>query len=695
MVFYVLDRNEVLQTVISNDSPDKAMLFKAVLKEQLNKLYTLDMEVSANQPEAQYLVEENYILFKDLLGEWQLYIIKEVTETHDSEHTKAIYAEHASQELLDEICSYEISGQSLVASTMLSNVLTGTRWSAGNVTSTSARVIDNVKTLNKSVLEAVQALRTEYSFDIKFRFNVVGNRIANRYVDLLQNIGNDYGKRFEYNKDIDKVERVVNTADLKTAIVPVGKDGLDISSVTWTIPTNSLNKPAGQKYLENTTATAKWGYGVAGSKRPRYVYYENTEMTTADDLIRDAYIVLCNLTIPKTTYNLNVVDLFALTGDSSLSYESVKLGDYVVVVDNEFTPALAVKTMVIERDVDLLQPANTEIKLGNYIENLSDNGMDSIMSQVDQKIAGININPNIDEFGNGSYTDIQTLNDQTFHEAVGYTYMKDTEGLWVYDSPIDQTPSKVVAIKGGKLGIGTWNAQLQRWDISTFIDGGSVNASLINSGTLSSDLVKVGFNGITSKVVMDSSGLTVNNGGLKVTNTAGTSVLSADGNGNLTMLGTFTTGQAGNRIYLNGNGINFDNSGYSHTIAPSDFPPKIYVGSYLDSSMSVVTPSSSSNIAWGNNIYGKVWSGVFSLYFSLGTNTVGNADSVAIPSIANADMRYVSSIAVNSMASELYINVVGYSFTSGHLSTLSFRARTFGTGFTGTAKVLVTIYSFI
>lgn len=491
MVFYILDRNEDLKAIISNDNSDNSILYKSVVKEQLNKMYTLEMEVSATTPEAQYLVEENYILFKDTLGDWQLYVMKEVSEIHGADHTKEIYAEHASQELLDDLCNYEIEGQALSASTLLTNILSGTRWTVGNVTSGTIST-PTEKTLNKSVLQAVHILRGQYSYNVKFRFNVVGNKIVNRYVDLLLDIGNDYGKRFEYNKDIEKVERVVNTADLKTAIKPVGKDGLDISSVAWSTPTNPLNKPAGQLYLENTSATAQWGYGVAGSKRPRFVYYENTEIEEATALIENAYAVLQSLILPKTTYKLNVVDLFALTGDSSLSFESVRMGDYVVVVDSEFTPALALKTMVIERTVDLLQPANTDVALGNYIENMGDFSNSSIMEQVDKKIATISTDINLDQFGNGKYADIQSLNDQTFHEAVGYSYMKDTEGLWVYDNPVELSPTKVVAIKGGKLGIGKWNTQTMRWDIGTFIDGDTVNASLINAGTLSADRIQAG-----------------------------------------------------------------------------------------------------------------------------------------------------------------------------------------------------------
>lgn len=490
MNFYVLNRQEELLTILSNEDSETSILYKATVKEQINKMYTLEMEVSANSPQSQYVAEENYILFKDLLGEWQLYIIKEINEEHGTEHLKYIYCENASQELLDDISGFDIQGSPFTPEALLTGVLTGTRWEVGNVSQVVSH--ECVATTKKmSALAAVHAIREEYGLQVAFRYTVVGNTITNRYVDLKVSIGNDYGKRFEYDKDIIQVERIVNSTDIKTAVIPIGKDGLDISTAIWTVPTNPLAKPPNQKYLEDTTATAQWGYGVDGNKRPRYIYYEDTQIEDVPTLIQKGYEVLQSLVIPKTTYKMKVEDLFALTGDSSLSYESVRLGDYAVVVDTEFTPTLAVRTTVIERIVDLLEPANTDITLGNYIENLGDFSKDYLMGQVDKKIASIS------EFGNGSYKDIEKLNDQAFHEAVGYTYMEETEGLWVYDSPIDEVPSKVVAIKGGKLGIGTWNIQTQKWDISTFIDGTSVNASCINTGILKGDLIEGGSINIT------------------------------------------------------------------------------------------------------------------------------------------------------------------------------------------------------
>lgn len=484
MIFYILNKDEELLTVVSNDSPETGILYSAVLKEKLNDLHTLELELSSAPSVAQYLAEENYVLFKDLLGDWQLYKIKEVTDSHSYEKFKTVYCENASQELYDDLCEYEIDGVSLDINVILTEILQTTRWLVGTVENGSAITYTGMSE-NKSVLEALHMLRTQHNSDIKFRYAFTGNVITGRYVDILDSAGSDIGKRFEYRKDIEKIERVVNTADLKTAVKILGKDGLNIADIAWTTPTNPLNKPLGQLYLEDTVATANWGHGLAGDKRPRFLFVEDTESITADELISKAYNLLTANSVPKTTYTLEVIDLFALTGDSTLSFESVKLGDIVTVIDREFVPEVAVKSSIIEREVDLLLPENTKVVLGSYQSTQMDFN-NSVDSTVEVAIG------NIREFGNGSYSDIESINDQSFHEAVGFTYLKDTEGLWVYNEPITGNPSKVVAIKGGQVAIGAWNTGTQKWDIGTFIDGDSVNATMINTGTMNADLIKTG-----------------------------------------------------------------------------------------------------------------------------------------------------------------------------------------------------------
>lgn len=372
-----MNRDEEIVAVLGNTNPENPIISTALVTEKLNAMYTLEMEINGDIPESEFVIEENYIVFQDLLGDWQMYIIREVEEEHGEEFIKVITCEYCSQELVDEICNYQITGTTYTPSQLLTSLLTGTRWEVGQVDTVTTHPAVG-ETINKSVLEALYILADEYSLSVKFRLVISGNTITHRYVDLKAVVGRDIGKRFEYSKDIQTIKRTVDTTQIKTAIIPVGADAdggetsnpINITSITWTTPTNPLNKPAGQKYLENPSATAQWGYKGTSGKRPRYYYYENSNCKTPTELINDAYNVLMELSTPKVNYVVDAVDLYAMTGDENFEFESVLTGDLAVVIDHEFNPALTISAMVVGRKVDLLEPINTVIELGSFVDKL-------------------------------------------------------------------------------------------------------------------------------------------------------------------------------------------------------------------------------------------------------------------------------------------------------------------------------------
>lgn len=691
MDFYILNRQEKVVGVLTNEGHN-SFLSSAVMKESLREMHTLDLEVSSLGVEVAEVKEENFILFKDISGAWKEFIIREIKEVHGAESLKEIYAEDSSQELIDCPFLQELQGQELTPSFLLGILLQGTRWEMGEVDSVPAVPFPE-ETMKKSVLECIYQIVEVFNLQLRFRVEVLGNKIVGRYVDVKKSIGSDYGKRFEYSKDVEKIERKVQSTRLKTAIIPYGavpeeteeekeqeklKDNLqdgeekpkklpiDITGIQWSKPQNPLDKPLGQNYLEIPEATQQWGFmDKEGKMKPRFIIYENNECKTPEELIHKSYEVLKELSKPVTNYKLDIIDLFALTGDTELSFETVRLGDIVSVIDNEFTPAVKLRTSIISREVDLLLPENTTIELGFFIRNMVDvesskqvqhmidtalsTGLEGIEEKVvdisntfedfkkdyssnelnlnwiknsdfsnglkyydswngadfrteavreipyfdncarlsrgnftqeieggeklrnnnvtfsafvwgsgrlsievtyitedgepmqdvmnsepipehtgwgrysltvaitrphirrinvsyvpvgDSYITGLQLNLGTvpskysknpsDKYGKGVYDQIRAVSDEQFKNGLGYVYFEEEDGLWVYDKPSNNQPTKMTALKGGMLGIGNWNPQLQQWNIRTFIDGNMVNASCINTGKLNADLIKTG-----------------------------------------------------------------------------------------------------------------------------------------------------------------------------------------------------------
>lgn len=688
MEIYSLDRMEQVAGVLSNEG-ETAVLTSAILKEPLNKMHTLDLEVNSLAVDVQHIKEENYLLLKDLSDNWKCFIVREITEKHSTEEIKEVYAEDSSQELIDYIVRREFKDQSITLQSLLNVILLSSRWQVGAVDTTPA-IKFPVETKNKTALEVLYDAVEAFNMEVNFRIEVTGNKITGRFVDIKKHIGANYGKRFEYTKDIVSIERKVDSSKIKTACIPEGavpqeteeerkenkqateevkKPPIDITSIEWKRPTNPIDKPKGQDFIEIPEATAQWGYLKAdGSKTARVMYYNNTECLTPEDLINKAYAVLKEASKPVVNYKLDVVDLFALTGDEELSFEYVNTGDIVTVIDEVFNPPIELRTEIINKETNLLRPEESKVELGSFIRNLVDskataslteqinstvstvtNGLDYIESKVvnvsndfkkfennfnsielaqnwiknsdftneikgwnctgtlinisdipyftngvqlqagqyikqditgavqlintnitlsafikgsgyleiavtykDKKsnlqteiyksnlinstswerfsytssiaikdymaqitsisimftatattaITGLQLNLGLmaskyiknssDKFGTGVYEQVKAVTNTAFKQGTGYVYIDEDDGIWVYDKPINGRPTRATVLKGGMFGIGNWNNQTQSWDIRTFIDGNLVNASCINTGSLSANLLKAG-----------------------------------------------------------------------------------------------------------------------------------------------------------------------------------------------------------
>ena len=132
---------------------------------------------------------------------------------------------------------------------------------------------------------------------------------ANRTVSLLTFSGNDSGALFCYRKNMKSIKKVVDTQSLITRLYAYGKDGMTFA----------------------------------------------------------ANMRLADYAAPRVSYVLNAMDLSVLTG---YEHEAWKLGDIVTVKDDELN--LSVKTRIVRREYNLLEPWNTVLELSTTLRELGD-----------------------------------------------------------------------------------------------------------------------------------------------------------------------------------------------------------------------------------------------------------------------------------------------------------------------------------
>ena len=383
MDFVVLNRDEEAEIMLTDNGYDKATINSAKFHEEIDGLSTLDLEVPVTIDTAIYVREENIIGFFDESvspGAWRFFVIKEVKIIDTvPQKSMTVHCEDYSQELIDTIYYREQKGKTNTVAFMVDEILSNTRWEVN-----PTKPLDNPtittpfpeETQFKTSLEALQIVASVFGLHLEFEFQYFDMKIQHRYLTMKAELGEDRGVTFDYNVNISEIERTIDSTNVKTAIVPYGKetDGnfVKISNVVWTKPTNPANKPAGSAILEDTDATALWGFGDGtGNKRPRYVYYSNTDVTDPNVLIKEAWNQLQTVNTPKVNYKLTVLDLYALSGYAvDVLDMRVCLGDIINVVDRSFLYNMMVKTHVISRDVDLLNVGSTEIELGNFVGSI-------------------------------------------------------------------------------------------------------------------------------------------------------------------------------------------------------------------------------------------------------------------------------------------------------------------------------------
>ena len=510
MNIFILNRNEEIVQVLSDSAEKTAChFFNSTLVVELNKGSNFTFEVDAlNEELLEHIKEENFVVVPYDGSEYKLFIIREIVDIHSDSLIKEVYCEDASIELADEIILESFTDKVEIVDA-LKSMLKDTRWTSGIVDDSYIRQLTE-EYKSRSVLDAIYTLAGEYNVEVDFSVEFTGNTITGRKVNIKKAFGRTLGKRFESSKDITSLKRTIQTGDIKTAIIPYGKTNeetgevLTIKNVVWEASQNPMDKQVGQIFLEDKEATEVWGYtGVNGKKRPRWFAVHFDEVEDENELIKLAHLQLKRMTTPKVSYEVEALDLFRLLGHEEASHEEVRLGDLVNIIDHEFTPALTLTSRVVKIEHDLNNPANTKFTLGNIVESIVDKDLKTQLQELNYKVGAIQNKVDLSDIENrldnietnissGRFEDINELNNLLFGQSLGYHYIEGENGLWIYDRPKDQRPTKVVAIKGGMIGLGQWDSQLQKWKIGTFIDGTNVNASMITTGTLSADRIEAG-----------------------------------------------------------------------------------------------------------------------------------------------------------------------------------------------------------
>ena len=156
-----------------------------------------------------------------------------------------------------------------------------------------------------------------------------------RYIDLLERRGENRGVRLTLDLNVQTAGIIYDDRSLFTALYGLGanvqnedKDGehkLTFDEIAWSVNDGKpVDKPLGQKYIEDPAATAV--YGRHG--KPRFGVLDLSEVSNPYILLQATWDALQRYKTPKFTIDLTAFDL------STIGYaeQGIALGDDVVVI---------------------------------------------------------------------------------------------------------------------------------------------------------------------------------------------------------------------------------------------------------------------------------------------------------------------------------------------------------------------------
>lgn len=268
------------------------------------------------------------------------------------------------------------------AEAVINDLLKNTNWRARFVAETINR---STNFYYISVFDALKKICKVWGLEMQFFVEMNGNGIGARYIDFKKRIGEATGKRVVYGHNALEILKEIERTNIYTALVGRGKgeqvssaeesgktaDGygrkITFESVVWSkAKGNPLDKPLGQRYLEDPEMTRRYGIKNAdGSMRAKIGFVDFSEEENPNELIKLTYQALVNASRPQLTLKT-----------SSVYLKGVKIGDTIRVVRHD--KKLDYDTRVFEITFNRLNNQSSDIKLGDQISESANSKIQSV-----------------------------------------------------------------------------------------------------------------------------------------------------------------------------------------------------------------------------------------------------------------------------------------------------------------------------
>jgi phage minor structural protein len=253
-----------------------------------------------------------------------------------------------------------------------------------------------------------------------------------------------------------------------------------------------FDKPKGQKWIGDETARLTWGrYNkTTGLREHIYGIYKNNDIEDPSELLLDTKAQLEAYKNPQITYEVSEIALGEILGLSTLK---TRIGDKTTVIDRDLN--IQIQARAIERDSDLIDESNSEIKFGDFQQLLSLQQIkdrENLEARLEQETNPPFPQTTLEE-GRPIYTDwlegeINALKNEVIAGS-GTVTITETNGILI--ETVDKT--KALRLLGGMLALADERDEITgEYNWRSFGTGEGFLADLVQTGFLKFDRAKGG-----------------------------------------------------------------------------------------------------------------------------------------------------------------------------------------------------------
>lgn len=379
ITLFILDKNKRIIDVVSNAGTEENAFWDDTFTQEINVASTFEFSLELNQRTKESIKTGNYILFRYRSKNFLFTIVTVETDDSNGYAEAQVYCESISLILYNSVIQ-KTTLNNCNATTFLTTILQDTDFLAGYIdvaVNRNAALIEIDK--STSVYELLTSKLETYKAEMDIRIEVEGNKVTGMYIDLYSKLGSDNGARFDYNTNLESVNRKEDISDLCTAIIGIGKDDLDFREAEWNIEAGKpADKPRGANFIADDIANAMFGFPG------KYIYgiYEDDSCEDAYTLLEKSYEALQERKQPKVDYECKVA---YLDGD-------INLGDAITIVDRTYPEPLQLTARVNKLEISFSDKSKNTCQFANYNKAYSNMiTKNNTLEELKNYILGLNI----------------------------------------------------------------------------------------------------------------------------------------------------------------------------------------------------------------------------------------------------------------------------------------------------------------